>query len=49
MTNHQIEELTAVLDTSLRESDGAQGYGMFRHLILLLAKGQSVSPERPLP
>lgn len=46
MTNHQIEELTTVLETSLRESSGTEGYAIFRHLILLLAEGQPVSPER---
>lgn len=46
MINHPIEELTAVLDTSFRESGGAEGYALFRHLILLLAEGQPVPPER---
>lgn len=46
MKNHQIEELTAVLDASFRESGSAQGYALFHHLILLLAEGQAVSPAR---
>ncbi len=46
MDNYQIEELTDVLDRSFRESGSVEGYAMFRHLILLLAEGQPVTPER---
>lgn len=41
-----IEELTAALATSLRESVDAEGRAMLRHLMLLLAGGQSVSLQR---
>lgn len=44
MENHQIEELTAVLDASFRESNSAQGRTLFHRLILLLAEGKPVSP-----
>jgi alkylmercury lyase len=46
ITKHPIEELAAVLDTSFRESGNTEGYAMFRHLILLLAEGQPITPER---
>jgi alkylmercury lyase len=45
-THHNIEELAAVLDSSLGASFNPQGYALYRELILLLAEGQPVSPER---
>jgi alkylmercury lyase len=44
-TNHKIEELAAVLESSLGASFNPQGYALYRELILLLAEGQPVSPE----
>lgn len=46
MKNHEIEELTALLDASFRENSNAEGYALFHRLILLLAEGQAVSPAR---
>jgi alkylmercury lyase len=45
-TNRKIEELAAVLESSLGASFNPQGYALYRELILLLAEGQPVSPER---
>ncbi len=45
-THHKIEELAAVLESSLGASFNPQGYALYRELILLLAEGQPVSPER---
>jgi hypothetical protein len=39
MKNHQIEQLTEVLDASFRENSNPQGYALFHQLILLLAEG----------
>ncbi len=44
-TNHKIEELAAVLESSLGASFNPQGYALYRELIHLLAEGQPVSPE----
>ena len=45
-TNHRrIEELAAVLESSLDASFNPQGYALVRELILLLAEGQPVSSE----
>ncbi len=44
-THHNIEELAAVLDSSLGASFNPQGYALYRELILLLAEGRPVSPE----
>ena len=46
MKNHQIEQLTEVLDASFRENSNPQGYALFHQLILLLAEGHAVSPAR---
>lgn len=46
MNNHQIEELTAVLYASFRESNSVQGRALFHRLILHLAEGKPVSPPR---
>ena len=46
MKNHQIEQLTEVLDASFRENSNPQGYALFHQLILLLAEGRAVSPAR---
>lgn len=46
MNNHEIEELTTVLDASFRESGSARGYALFHQLILLLAEGHAVPPAR---
>jgi len=45
-THHKIEELAAVLESSLGASFNPQGYALYRELILLLAEGWPVSPER---
>jgi alkylmercury lyase len=45
-TDRKIEELAAVLESSLGTSFNPQGYALYRELILLLAEGQPVSPER---
>lgn len=45
-THHEIEELAAVLESSLGAGFNPQGYALYRELILLLAEGQPVSPER---
>lgn len=45
-TRHNIEELAAVLESSLGASFNPQGYALNRELIILLAEGQPVSPER---
>ncbi len=45
-THHKIEELAAVLESSLGASFNPQGHALNRELILLLAEGQPVSPER---
>jgi len=44
--NYPIEELAAVLESSLGASFNPQGHALSRELILLLAEGQPVSPER---
>ncbi len=45
-TNHRIQELAAVLESSLGAGFNPQGYALYRELILRLAEGQPVSPER---
>ncbi len=45
-THHNIEELAAILESSLGAGFNPQGYALYRELILLLAEGQPVSPER---
>ena len=45
-TNHKIEELAAALESSLGAGFNPEGYALYRELILLLAEGQPVSPER---
>jgi alkylmercury lyase len=44
--NHKIEELAAVLESSLGAGMNPPGYALSRELILLLAEGQPVSLER---
>lgn len=45
-TSHQIEDLAAVPNTSLRESFDSETRAVFDHLVLLLAERHPVSPER---
>jgi len=45
-THHEIEELAAVLESSLGAGFNPQGYALYRELIVLLAEGRPVSPER---
>ncbi len=45
-TDHKIEELAAVLESSLCAGFNPHGYALYRELIVLLAEGQPVSPER---
>ncbi len=45
-THHHMEELATVLESSLGAGFNPQGYALYRELILLLAEGQPVSPER---
>ena len=45
-TNPKIEELAAVLESSLYAGFNPQGYTLYRELIILLAEGRPVSPER---
>lgn len=44
--NDEIEKLAAVLESGLGGSIAPEGSAIFRHLILLLAEGQPVSPGR---
>jgi alkylmercury lyase len=46
MINDEIEKLAAVLESSLGGSIAPEGSALFRHLVLLLAEGQPVSPGR---
>ena len=45
-SDHKIEELATVLESNLGAGFNPQGYALYRELILLLAEGQPVSPER---
>lgn len=45
-TMNKIEELSAQLDSSFRESVDMEGRALFRRLIVLLAEGQPLSVER---
>lgn len=46
MDTSNIEELAAVLESSLGEGTAPEGFALFRHLIPLLAEGRPISPER---
>jgi alkylmercury lyase len=46
VTPNRIEELAEILESSLNTGITPEGLALFRHLILLLAEGQPISPER---
>jgi alkylmercury lyase len=47
VTPNRIEELAEILlESSLNTGIAPEGFALFRHLILLLAEGQPISPER---
>jgi alkylmercury lyase len=46
VTPNRIEDLAEILESGFNQGTSPEGFALFRHLILLLAEGQPISPER---
>lgn len=46
VTPNRVEELAEILESGVGQGTSPEGFALFRRLILLLAEGQPISPER---